>query len=384
VTTPLSSAARTLALAGLAAALLALATRQTRPARRDAPSLETRASASRSRSSAPMSHLGLDHGRPPVYASPRCARTARHAAGPETQSTRGLVRPGPRAPDDEAIRWSALDATSRARRRPTKRSTACAISTAATAGCACAASACATRAAGRAHGGSISDVDTRRRARSAAPVEARYEIAMSGSNEGHWVWNVETDEIYTSPMHRELFGHRRPARSCRPRTLFFARMGVHPDDVRGRCSRRWPITSRATRRTWTSSSASVDRRTREERWMHTRAQAIRDEDGRAVRVGRRHRRGLETQAGRGGAAPRARSASRSRWPAPRMACTTGTSCATACSPQPRAMQICGVRPDVTVAHTRRMARAAEAAPRRQHALLQRTSERHLQRRGRGA
>ena len=55
--------------------------------------------------------------------------------------------------------------------------------------------------------GSVSDIDAQKRAEQALRVsEERYAIAMTGSNEGHWVWDITTDELYASPMVKEIFG----------------------------------------------------------------------------------------------------------------------------------------------------------------------------------
>ncbi len=48
--------------------------------------------------------------------------------------------------------------------------------------------------------GSVVDIDAQRRAEEALrQSEERYAIAMTGSDEAHWVWNVKTDELYSSP-----------------------------------------------------------------------------------------------------------------------------------------------------------------------------------------
>ncbi len=55
--------------------------------------------------------------------------------------------------------------------------------------------------------GSVSDVDAQKRAEQALRLsEERYAIAMTGSNEGHWVWDIATDELYASPMVKQIFG----------------------------------------------------------------------------------------------------------------------------------------------------------------------------------
>ena len=54
--------------------------------------------------------------------------------------------------------------------------------------------------------GSVSDIDAQRRAEDRLrESEERYVIATTGSKEGHWVWNLATDELFVSPMMRDIF-----------------------------------------------------------------------------------------------------------------------------------------------------------------------------------
>jgi PAS domain S-box-containing protein len=55
--------------------------------------------------------------------------------------------------------------------------------------------------------GSVVDIDAQRRAEEALRLsEERYAIAMTGSDEAHWVWNVKTDELFSSPQLHRLTG----------------------------------------------------------------------------------------------------------------------------------------------------------------------------------
>jgi len=194
--------------------------------------------------------------------------------------------------------------------------------------------------------GSVSDVDARRRAEEGLrQSEERYAVAMTGSNEGHWVWNVITDEIYTSPMHRELF--RIPPDAELPtRTVFFERMGVHPDDVE-------PV-QRAMAEHLAGQTARVDIEFRivdaqigQIRWMHTRAQCRRDASGQAVRMG-----GATVEVSERKRAEEALRHSEERFALAVAGSKDGVSDWDIVNDRmftsPRAMQICGVESDVTV------------------------------------
>ena len=69
--------------------------------------------------------------------------------------------------------------------------------------------------------GSVSDIDAQRRAEDRLrESEERYVIAMTGSNEGHWVWDLATDELFVSPMMREMFESAARAAVHDTRTAF--------------------------------------------------------------------------------------------------------------------------------------------------------------------
>ena len=79
--------------------------------------------------------------------------------------------------------------------------------------------------------GSVSDIDAQRRAEDQLrESEERYVIATTGSKEGHWVWNLATDELFVSPMMREIF-ELQPDAQFTTRTEFGELIKIHPDDV---------------------------------------------------------------------------------------------------------------------------------------------------------
>lgn len=130
--------------------------------------------------------------------------------------------------------------------------------------------------------GSVSDIDAQRRAEDALrESEERYVIATTGSKEGHWVWNLETDELFVSPMMREIF-ELQPNVQLMTRTSFMQLINVHPDDLAtlqqqidnhlAGATPRFEIEYRITLRDGAT------------RWIHSRGQCFRDASGQAVRM----------------------------------------------------------------------------------------------------
>ena len=81
--------------------------------------------------------------------------------------------------------------------------------------------------------GSVTDIDSRRRAEDAMKLsEERYALAMAGLTGGHWVWDTETDALFVSDSVHQLFGLA-PNTPVVTRTEYFRRVRVHPDDWEG-------------------------------------------------------------------------------------------------------------------------------------------------------
>lgn len=131
--------------------------------------------------------------------------------------------------------------------------------------------------------GSVSDIDARKRAEAALrESEERYALAMTGSNEGHWLWDVPARQIYVSDKLLELFGFTGHGRVM-PDHEYFGRLPLHPDDHdrvhHNRNAHLAGLTPRLDH-----EFRIVDPATGEVRWMHTRAQCFRDDDGQALRM----------------------------------------------------------------------------------------------------
>ena len=204
------TAARTLALAALAAILIALLMRQLRTTFDRARFAQCVARAVRPRGGRfERRHLGLG----PAHRK-RCSLRRARASCSGCRPVRSRRRATSGSPHCTSIRRTRRDGLPRCRptlpagRRCTRASIASGIPTATIAGCASAACAYATPGGRPCAWPGPSATSTRRSAREEALrlSEERYAIAMTGSNEGHWVWDIATDELYASPMVKEVFG----------------------------------------------------------------------------------------------------------------------------------------------------------------------------------
>jgi PAS domain S-box-containing protein len=130
--------------------------------------------------------------------------------------------------------------------------------------------------------GSISDIDAQKRAEEALRVsEERYAIAMTGSNEGHWVWDITTDELYASPIVKAVFGLDADE-PITTRTLFLERVRIHPADIE--------MLQRNIANHLEGRTQRLEHEFRvllpddSVRWIQTRGQCFRDSEGRPLRM----------------------------------------------------------------------------------------------------
>ena len=131
--------------------------------------------------------------------------------------------------------------------------------------------------------GSVSDIDARKRAEEALRLsEERYAMAMTGSDEAHWVWNIKTDELYASPQLRRLTGVAIDAKLV-TRTHWMAILPIHPDDAP---RLHQAISDHLAARTprFDVEYRVIDRETQAVRWLHTRGQCFRDAQGQPERM----------------------------------------------------------------------------------------------------
>ncbi len=129
--------------------------------------------------------------------------------------------------------------------------------------------------------GSVADIDVRKHAEeSLRESEQRYALAMTGSNEGHWVWDIASDGVYVSPRLNELFGLP-PDLEVKSRSDYLEKLPLHPDDR--------PALTEALEAHLAGDLPRLDVEYRivrdgEIRWLHVRGQCFRDEQGRPLRM----------------------------------------------------------------------------------------------------
>ncbi|MCU7373792.1 ATP-binding protein [Paucibacter sp. O1-1] len=129
--------------------------------------------------------------------------------------------------------------------------------------------------------GSVVDIDQRKRAEEALrQSEERYALAMAGSLGGHWVWDIESDELFVSDRFNELFGL--PADNpIGTRTAFFEAARLSAADiakVRGLSQELIAGTrERADYELCIAGPAG-------ERWIQMRAQRFDGADGEGARI----------------------------------------------------------------------------------------------------
>ena len=79
--------------------------------------------------------------------------------------------------------------------------------------------------------GSISDIDAAKTAEEALRrSEERYQLAVAGSNEGLWDWDLASDQLFLSRRAQELLWLE-PSEPQRPRRYWIDNTHYHPDDV---------------------------------------------------------------------------------------------------------------------------------------------------------
>lgn len=112
--------------------------------------------------------------------------------------------------------------------------------------------------------------------------EKRYELAMTGSSEGHWVWDMKSDETYVSARMNEILGLP-PQALQSSYAEYVERVPIHPQDrERVRLARDEHLAGK-------SSRVDVEYRiivpgTDKIRWIRARGQCFRDEHGNPVQL----------------------------------------------------------------------------------------------------
>ena len=130
--------------------------------------------------------------------------------------------------------------------------------------------------------GSLSDIDALKQAEQALRgSEERYSLAVAGSNQGLWDWELESDTLFLSERAQEFMGLV-PGEPLRPRREWIALSPFHPDDR--------PVVRRVISAHLRGETGhySVEYRLRHAsgswRWHRQRGVALRDAHGRPYRV----------------------------------------------------------------------------------------------------
>src|SRR4029453_13518598 len=125
--------------------------------------------------------------------------------------------------------------------------------------------------------GSLTDITERKRAEAALLLsEERYARAMEAAEEGHWEWNIVTDEMFLSARMKEIFGFA-PGVQFSGRANFFLRQPIHPDDrQRVNNAREACLAGTAPRY---EIEYRIIPRPGELRWVRLRGMVFRDERG---------------------------------------------------------------------------------------------------------
>jgi len=108
--------------------------------------------------------------------------------------------------------------------------------------------------------------------------EERFRLAMTGSNDGLWDWDLLTNEIYRSPRFKQLLGYADEEISNASSALTHL---MHPEDRDLALS---AIDAHLTRDTPYDFECRLATKAGEYRWFRLRGEAIRDNEGKPVRV----------------------------------------------------------------------------------------------------
>ncbi|MDP2603151.1 MAG: PAS domain-containing protein [Deltaproteobacteria bacterium] len=108
--------------------------------------------------------------------------------------------------------------------------------------------------------------------------EERFALAVRGANDGIWDWNLQTHEAYVSPRWKEIVGYRDDELPNLESSFFDL---IHPDDMTR-------VNETIKRHLENGEPFRAELRLRHKdgsyRWIVTRGEAVRDENGRPMRM----------------------------------------------------------------------------------------------------
>jgi PAS domain S-box-containing protein len=130
------------------------------------------------------------------------------------------------------------------------------------------------------HEGFVKDITERRRVEQALrKSEERYALAMKGTNEGLWDWDLASGGLHISPRFATIVGLAAKEATISPKT-FVARL--HPDDLE--LYRRDLRAHLRGETEFFSSEVRVCGTSDDDRWIRASGLALRDETGRVYRM----------------------------------------------------------------------------------------------------
>ncbi|MEZ6062337.1 MAG: PAS domain S-box protein [Planctomycetaceae bacterium] len=115
----------------------------------------------------------------------------------------------------------------------------------------------------------------------AADAQERFELAVQGTNDGLWDWNVENGEVWYAPRFRELLGYEGSDLEQFPNVMGSFRSHLHPDD-RERVLQSFD--DHLQDHIPHDEEYRLRSATGEYRWFRGRGQAIWNDDDRATRM----------------------------------------------------------------------------------------------------